>query len=353
MRGGCRRHETVIGKMWERDEMSGTMIGIRGFIMLAAMAVFVASSSAGAADRIRLGLSWLPQAEYGGFYQAKADGIYERYGLDVEIDPGSPQKNLGQLLAAGAYDVVLGNSSIVFNANAVGLEFVTAAAFFQKEPTILFAHDDPEIETIADLKGHPAAITNLSVMSFWPTLKKKYGFTDDQIRPYPYSYAFFLSNEKAIQQGFLTNDVGQLKREGIEVKTFLLADNGYNPYGNTVIATRKFAEENADVLQRFITATSEGWKAFLHGDSSGAEALILAGNQDYTPETFEDAKQAILESGIVEGGDAETGGIGTMTDARWKEFFQTEVEAGNIPDSFDYKSAYTLDFVHPDKLTKP
>ena len=37
-------------------------------------------------------LNWYPQAEHGGLFHAKADGIYERYGLDVTIRPGGPSR---------------------------------------------------------------------------------------------------------------------------------------------------------------------------------------------------------------------------------------------------------------------
>lgn len=325
---------------------------IRGFVALIASAIYL-SSTAAAADRIRLDLSWLPQAEYGGFYQALADGTYAHEDLDVIIEPGGPQKNLAQLLAAGRSDVILGNSSIVLNAVAQGLDFVAIAAFLQIEPTMLFAHDDPGIKSFSDLKGHPAAVTNPAVMTYWPLLKMKYGFSDEQIRPYPYSYAFFIANADAIQQGFVTSDLGQLRRQGIKVKTFLLADYGYRPYGNLVITTRKFATEHPEMLRRFVSASSVGWKNFLHGNSSRAKALILAGNEDYTSENFDDAKGAMIEGRFVEGGDAASGGIGIMTDERWKEFFRSSVEAGVYPGSVDYRQAYTLDFVKSANLTKP
>ena len=46
--------------------------------------------------------------------------------------------------------------------------------------------------------------------------------------------------------------------------------------------------------------------------------------------------------GIVDSGDALTLGIGAMTDARWKDFFDKMVQTGIIDASTDYKKAYTL-----------
>ena len=54
--------------------------------------------SAMAADKITFLTSWYAQAEHGGFYQAKAAGLYEKAGLDVTIKMGGPQVNAMQLM---------------------------------------------------------------------------------------------------------------------------------------------------------------------------------------------------------------------------------------------------------------
>jgi NitT/TauT family transport system substrate-binding protein len=51
-------------------------------------------------------------------------------------------------------------------------------------------------------------------------------------------------------------------------------------------------------------------------------------------------------SGLLESGSATTLGIGSMTDERWKEFFDSMVKAGVYSPSLDYKSSYTLQFVN-------
>ena len=46
---------------------------------------------------VTLALLWYPQPEDGQFFAAKAEGIYEKHGLDVTIRPGGPQVNVQQL----------------------------------------------------------------------------------------------------------------------------------------------------------------------------------------------------------------------------------------------------------------
>jgi NitT/TauT family transport system substrate-binding protein len=68
----------------------------------------VAAPLSHAADHVTLLTNWYAQAEHGGFYQAVATGIYQKYGLDVTIKMGGPQVNGMQLLAGGQADFMLG-----------------------------------------------------------------------------------------------------------------------------------------------------------------------------------------------------------------------------------------------------
>jgi NitT/TauT family transport system substrate-binding protein len=49
--------------------------------------------------------------------------------------------------------------------------------------------------------------------------------------------------------------------------------------------------------------------------------------------------------GIVDSGDALTLGVGAMTDARMKDFFDEMLRAGVVKPDLDYRKGYTLQFV--------
>ena len=319
-----------------------------GFAFVVAAAEFMATQRAEALEKVRFGLNWLPEAEHCGFFYAKATGLYEKAGLDVELIPGGPGTNTAILVAGGQEDLAMGSSFTTMNMVKQGIPGVTVAAFFQKDPQTLVAHADEGIKSFEDMKGRPVMVTDFNRGEFWQFLKARYGFKDDQLRPYTYNPAVFLSDASSIQQGYVTSDAlylgGKLDKPPV---ILLLADYGYANYATTVFGMSSFIEAKPQVVKAFLGATAKGYEACMKTDYTPAMKAATAINTDpsYGPELWAASVSEMRKRGIVTGGDAKTLGIGAMTDERWKTFFDDMVTAGVYQSSLDYKKAYTLQFV--------
>jgi NitT/TauT family transport system substrate-binding protein len=160
----------------------------------------------GKLDKLNFGLSWVAEAEYGGFYQAVADGIYQEYGLDVNIIQGGPRVNIGLLLMLGALDLAVGTGFEAVKAIETNLPKVTVAAIFQKSSSVLIAHPNTGVSSIGQLKGRPIYMGSGGVAAVWPFFRRKFGFTDSQLRPYNFDVKPFLANKNVAQQGILTSN---------------------------------------------------------------------------------------------------------------------------------------------------
>jgi len=303
----------------------------------------------GAAGRTKIAFAtdWHAQAEQGGFYQALATGEYAKRGLDVTIKQGGPGVNVPQLLSTGAVQLGMGsNSFIVLNLAQEKVPVKAVAAFMQKDPQVLIAHDGQGIESIADLKGHPILLSDASVTAFWVWLKAKYGFTDAQVRKYTFNSAPFLQDKTVAQEGYLTSEPYTLETVAkVKPKVFLLADAGYPSYAALVLAPDTLIAENPKAVQAFVEASAAGWKSYLQGDPKPGDALILKDNSEMTQDVLDQAREKMRTYGLIEGGDAKTLGIGAMTDARWADFFTMASGHGVYPPTLDYKRAYTRQFL--------
>ncbi len=306
------------------------------------------SGAADANDKITFGLDWKAEAEYGGYYQAAATGIYARHGLDVTIQEGGPQVNHTQLLLAGRLDFnISGNAFLALNLAKQDIPFRVVAGMYQKDPVVLIAHPGEGNDSFPALKGKPIMIGADSRTSWWMFLKAKFGYSDSQIRPYTFNLAPFLADKNAIQQGYLGSEPFSIEQEAhFKPVVLLIADAGFQGYASMITTSDKKIEQQPDLVKRFVDASIEGWYSYLYSDPSPANKLIKQANPEMTDALIAYGINSMKSHGILDSGDALTMGIGAMTDQRWADFFKAVAAEGIYPKDMDVTKAYTLRFVN-------
>jgi NitT/TauT family transport system substrate-binding protein len=313
---------------------------VAGVLASAALAAFLAPAQA--ADKVTFLTSWFAQAEHGGFYQAKATGLYEKAGLDVTIKMGGPQVNGSQLLLAGDTDFMMGYDIQVLKGREQNLPLVTVASSFQFDLQGIMTHDD--VADLAALKGRPILIAGSSRTTFWPWLRTKYGYTDDQIRPYTFNLQPFFADKTMAQQAYPSSEPYQAEQQHEKVKFFLLADGGYPPYGSTIVTTEKMIAEKPDVVARFVKASLEGWSDYMKNPAPG-NALIKVDNPKMTDGQLAFAIERMKEMKAIDRGDAATLGVGIITAERYKQIYDFLVAGGLLDPKVDWHKSFDDRFV--------
>jgi NitT/TauT family transport system substrate-binding protein len=319
---------------------------LAGTTTLAAPAFLRHARAQGGLTKITYQTGWLPQPDKGGLYQALALGYYKDAGLEVELKKGGPQLNVNQIFLAGRADFVDSDSVRVLNFVKEGLPGVAVAAFGQRPMTVLLSHKGTGHDTLASLKGQPLLVSTVGRQTYFQWLKARYGFADEQARPYTYSMAPFLADKSMSMEGFITSEPYELKRAGADPVVHVLADQGYQAYSNVMLAQPRLVAEQPDVVQRFVDATAKGWASYLHGDPTPGNDLIRAGNPEMSPEKIAYAIAAMKRHNIFSSSDVDKGGVGAMSDARWKAIYDAMVAAGAMPAGLDIRKGYTLKFVN-------
>jgi NitT/TauT family transport system substrate-binding protein len=233
-------------------------------ILVLLVSLFV-STSAWAVDQIKLSLDWVPQGEHGGFFQAIAKGYYAEQGIELEIIPGGPSVNTKAMLMADQVEFNIGGSAGALNYAKQDLPFRAVAAFFQKTPQVLMSHPNVGIDHPSDFQGKTIFLSNFGRLSFWGFIKSKYDLSDDQLESYNFNSQPFIDNPQSIQQGYLSSEPFAIKKAaGFEPVVHLLADHGFSAYANTIEASDKLIAENPDLINRFLTASRQGWEDYLN-----------------------------------------------------------------------------------------
>jgi NitT/TauT family transport system substrate-binding protein len=319
---------------------------VRLGMLSAVLAVGLSFAQAQSLEKVRFGTNWVAEAEHGGFYQALADGTYRRYGLDVTIVPGGPNINNRILLPVGKIDFFMSANTLQsFDAVAHDIPTIVVAASFQKDPQVLIAH--PDVKKFEDLKTRTLFISKEGMASYFQWLKADFGFDEAKVKPYTFNPQPFLADRNSAMQGYVTSEPFAIEQQAhFKPKVFLLADYGFNGY-STLIETRlELVKKRPDLVQRFVDASAIGWYHYLYGDNRPGNDLIKKQNPEMTDALLAYSIAKMKQYGIVDSGDALKFGIGAMTDARMKSFFETMARAGVVDGSLDYRRAYTLQFVN-------
>jgi NitT/TauT family transport system substrate-binding protein len=136
------------------------------------------------------------------------------------------------------------------------------------------------------------------------------------------------------------------KRGGFKPTIFLLADKGFDSYSTLIETRRDLIEKKPDLVQRFVDASIIGWYNYLYADNKAANALIRKHNPEMSDELLAYSVDKMKQYGIVDSGDTLKIGIGALTDARMKSFFDKMVRVGVTKPNVDYRRAYSTQFVN-------
>ncbi|MGY3287829.1 NitT/TauT family transport system substrate-binding protein [Bradyrhizobium sp. LM3.6] len=297
-------------------------------------------------DKVTFGTNWVAEAEHGGFFQAVADGTYEKYGLDVTIVPGGPNENNRMLLIAGKIDFFMAaNTLMSFDAVANNVPVVTIAAVFQKDPQVMLTQPDAKVAKIEDLKPLTLFVSKEGMTSYFQWLKSEYGFNEKNVRPYNFNPQPFIANPKSAMQGYVTSEPFAVeKAAGFKPNVLLLADYGFNTYSTLIETRRDVVEKKPDLVQRFVDASLVGWYNYIYRDNSAGNAMIKKLNPEMTDESLAYSVAKMKEYGIVDSGESLKNGIGAMSDDRYTSFFNKMVKAGVVKPDLDFRKSYTLRF---------
>ncbi len=329
-------------------EQALTMRQILKAIATAVLAAAPLSAQAQQADKVTFATNWVAQAEHGGFYQALVDGTYRKHGLDVTIMPGGPNANHRLLLPVGRIDFYMSANNLqALDAVERNIPTLTLASIFQKDPQVLLAHPGQGIERFEDLRKLTLFVSKEGMASYFQWMKREFGFKDEQVKPYTFNPQPFLADRRSAMQGYVTSEPYAVETQGkIKPKIFLLADHGFDTYSTLIETRRDLVEKNPALVQRFVDASMIGWYNYLYGDNAAANARIKRDNPEMTDAQIAYSIARMKEFGIVDSGDSLKLGIGAMTDARMKSFFDKMVSAGVVKPGLDLRRSYTLQFVN-------
>ena len=276
---------------------------------------FGAQSMAGyCAQPLVLALNWKPEPQFGGFYAAQENGHFRSAKLNVEIVEGGSGTPTIQMLNAGKVDYAIVSADEVVIAHARGAgKIVALFATYQTNPQGIMTHTAREFETIKDVLRSDGVLLWQAGLPYTQFLKKKYAPLKVTTAPFLGGIGNFQNDPNLSQQCFVTSEPLAATAAGLHVKTFLVAESGYNPYTTVLVTHRDRWEKSPDEVRAMVAAVRLGWEDYLRDPVPTNEAM-QALNKSMSAETFAQSAQA--QQALIR--TEETQRLGEMTLDRWQ-----------------------------------
>jgi NitT/TauT family transport system substrate-binding protein len=254
--------------------MSGLVLGI-------ALAV-AGTGTAAAAEKVSLRLKWLAQAQFAGFYVAKAKGFYEQAGLDMTINPGGPNLNVETLVGSGNDTFGLaGGTEVVLLARERKVPVIGIGVTVQTTPFAYVTYKDSGIKTVKDFKGKKVAtwFTGTQYTLYSILAHEGVAQSDVTIVPQPGSMTPFIDKQFDVAAVTYYNELNTLKTQGLGDKLVLIKpdDYGVTVQQDTILTSEKVRNEKPAQVQAFLNATAKGWKYALQNKTEAIDIIMAAG----------------------------------------------------------------------------
>lgn len=240
------------------------------FIFLISL-VFSNTGTSQELTKLRYLPHWLPQAQFAGYYIAKEKGIYEKYGLDVEIQTGGPLYPSISELKKNNCDLVSMFLSGAIKAVNEDVHLVDFCQLSKKSALMFISKKKSNITKPEDFNGKKIGIWRSDFQELPRAFLKKFNI-DATIIPITNTVNLFYYDGVDVQCVMWYNEFHQIINFGInaeELDVFFFTDYGLNLPEDGIFCTEEFYKNNEVACQNFAKATLEGWEyAFEHEEES-------------------------------------------------------------------------------------
>jgi NitT/TauT family transport system substrate-binding protein len=231
-------------------------------------------TSGGAKDKVTLQLKWVTQAQFAGYYAAKAQGYYDEEGLDVDIKVGGPDIVPEQVVLGGQAEFGIDWLDNLLATRDQNGDIVNIAQVFARSGMTEVTWKDSGLDSIASLKGKKVGVwLGGNEHKLFAALNKN-GIdpqSDVEVVAQPFDMNLFLNREVDAAAAMTYNELAQvLEQENPDtgelytlddLNVLKMSDQGTGALEDGVFVRGDWIQDeaNQDIATRFLKASFKGW----------------------------------------------------------------------------------------------
>src|SRR5262245_28794283 len=219
-------------------------------------------------DKVQFQLKWVVQAQFAGYYAAKAKGLYAAEGLDVIVRPGGTDVVPEQVVAAGGAQFGINFLPSLLSARDQGVALVNIAQVFAYTGMRQIAFKSSGIRGAADLRGRRVSVVfGGNEFELLATLDK---YKIDRNRDVtlveqPFDMNLLLQKRVDASSAMTYNEYKQVLDAGVKPDDLVVID--FNREGTAMLEDGIFVRadwiadpKNKAVAARFLRASLKRWE---------------------------------------------------------------------------------------------
>jgi len=294
-------------------------------------------------ERVTLTLDWYPNADHAGIYAAQAEGFFEEAGLEVGVQQPSDPTAVLQLVAAGQSEFGVSYENEMTNAAAREVPVRSVMAIMQEPLNSVISLEEAGITSPEDLAGKTVGYAGQSFgAAVLDTVLREAGEDPSSVEKINVGLdlrpALISERVDAVVDAYWNIEAVELAQEGFETNVIRLPEVGVPNYNELVVATSgSYAEENPDLVRRFVGALVEGHRYALENPEAARDALLVA-NEELDPEVAEEMVRLTVPL-------FEAEHLGYQDPEEWRAYVDWAVENGVLPGPVEVDEVMTNEFL--------
>ncbi len=322
----------------------------RAWLLTIGVVLLSAAQAAGAEEKVKFALSWVPTGRDAGFYAALDRGYYKEEGLAVDILKGNGSGDTIRRVAVGTEEFGFADTATLVISRSRGTPVKVVAMIHDKSMYAVYSLKASDIKTPKDLEGKrigsPAKSAVRTVFPAFATLNKidqsKVGWVDMGNELMPAA----LASRRVDAVLMFANEVPVVRLAAAQVQQevagLLFSDYGVDVYSNGLITADKTIRERPELVRRFVRASMKG-VAWAAENIDGAVEVFVKNNPTASKDVAREYWKVAVDHLITP--TARQMGLGYMTREKMEATRDLITTYEKLPVKVAVEDLYTNDFL--------
>jgi NitT/TauT family transport system substrate-binding protein len=232
-----------------------------------------------AAESVNLILNWTPTADHSPFYYAKAQGWYEKAGIDLTIETGKGSGVSSLKVGSGGSPFGIADLATMLVARSKGADAVALMSIYANTGQTFYWLKSFGVNGVKDFPGHkignpPGDASRV----MWPAFAKAAGIAPDAVNFVNIGPTAKIAALKSHAVDIISDFYNEHDLKAIEFGSDLgfvnWKDIGLNPYGNSLIVNGAFLEKNPKLVEDFVRITQKAYAVCVADAAPCLKALL-------------------------------------------------------------------------------